>query len=319
VVVLFLLVVALPAFSHHGNIIYDLNSFLTLQGKVSRYVWRNPHVYVYVETTSDTGEPVVWQLEGDATPIMFRSGWTPTMLEPGDPVVVSINPDKNADRQQGLIVSLTNAEGLTLTPRSGARAATTRATSIAGVWDALRDYKTRRFIYGELTEKGAAAQAAYTEADNPVSECIPFPLPMIVAAPYLSEIVILPDRVLVTSELFNVQRTFYMDGRGHPENGERTNQGHSIGWWEDDVLVVETALYADNRAGNRNGIPSGAQKHSIERYALSEDGRQLMVDYIIHDPEYMVDPLTGGIVWDYAPDREMMPFDCNIDNASLYE
>ncbi len=312
-------VVTSPASGHHGNIIFDLNQVVTLQGTVSRYVWRNPHVYIYVEASDDTGERVEWQLEGDPTPIMTRSGWTSTILAPGDPVTVRMNPDRNPQRPHALLVSLLKADGLILEPRSGGRASTVGATGLAGVWDGLRGYNTRRFIYGTLTEKGAAAQAAYTEADNPVSECIPYPLPTIVAAPYLYEIEIRDDRILVRTELFNVERTFYMDGRGHPENGQRTNQGHSIGTWDGDVLVVDTTLFSDYRAGNRSGIPSGARKHTVERYELSEDRTQLIIDYVIEDPEYMVDPMTGGMVWDYAPDREMLPLGCNPQNARRYE
>ena len=312
--------VVTPVSAHHGFTgIFDMNSFVTMQGTVTRYDWRNPHVYIYVETPDENGGLAEWQLEGDPTPIMTRSGWSSTILEPGDPVTVRVNPDRNTQRNHGLLVSLTKADGVFLTPRSGTRESSARATSIAGTWDGLAGFETRSFVYGRLTENGATAQAAYTEADNPTSDCVPFPLPTIVAAPYLNEIEILDDRILVRTELFQVERTFYTDGRGHPENGERTNQGHSIAWWENDVLVVDTTLYADNRAGNRSGIPSGAQKHSIERYQLVEDGSRLLIDYWVEDPEYMVDPMTGSMVWAYAPDREPMPFECNPDNASLYE
>ena len=312
--------VAVPVLAHHGfTSIFAMDSVVTLQGTVSRYDWRNPHVYVYVETQDESGELVEWQLEGDPTPIMTRSGWTSTILQPGDAVTVRVNPDRNTQRKHGLIVSLSKPDGVFLTPRSGARAASARATSIEGIWDGLSGFNTRRFIYGQLTEKGAAARAAYTEADNPTSDCVPFPLPTIVAAPYLNEIEILDDRILVRSELFRVERTFYTDGRGHPEDGERTNQGHSIAWWEDDVLVVDTTLYADNRSGHRDGVPSGPQKHSLERYRLSEDRTQLLIDYVIEDPEYMVDPMTGSMAWSYAPDRVPMPFECDPENARLYE
>jgi len=311
---------AAPVSGHHGFAsIFDMDSVVTLHGRVSRYDWRNPHVYIYVETQDESGEMVEWQLEGDPTPIMTRSGWTSTILTPGDPVTVRINPDRNPERKHALLVSLTKADGVFLTPRSGGGASSARATSLAGIWDGLTGFNARQFIYGRLTEKGAAAQAEYTEADNPTSDCVPFPLPTIVAAPYLNEIEMLDDRILIRSELFNVERTFYTDGRGHPENGERTNQGHSIAWWEGEVLVVDTALYADNRAGNRNGIPSGAQKHSVERYQLSEDGTQLQIDYVIEDPEYLVDPMTGSMAWSYAPNREPMPFGCDPENARLFE
>ena len=85
------------------------------------------------------------------------------------------------------------------------------------------------------------------------------------------------------------------------------------------MLIVDTTLFSDNRFGNRSGIPSGSQKHSIERFRLSDDKTQLLIDYVIHDPEYMVDPMTGSMSWSYAPEREPMPFACNPENARLYE
>ncbi len=313
-------IAAVPGvFAHHGNIIFDLERVVTMQGTVSRYEWRNPHVYIYVEAAGSGGELAEWQLEGDPIPIMSRSGWSPTSLNIGDAVTVRMNPDRNSERTHALLISLTKPDGVILFPRSGGRASSTRATSIEGVWDGLRGWNTREFIYGELTDAGAAAQAAYTEDDNPVSDCIPYPLPTIVASPYLNEIVIHEDRITITSEFFGVMRTIYTDGRGHPENGERSNQGHSIGWWEDDVLVVDTTLYADYRAGNRSGIPSGPRKHSVERYTLNSDGTQITINYTIEDPDYMVDPMTGSMVWDYAPGRELIPIACDPENARLYE
>ncbi|MFL2546007.1 MAG: DUF6152 family protein [Candidatus Rariloculaceae bacterium] len=315
------LLFASSASAHHGNIIFDLDRVVTLHGSISRYVWRNPHVYVYVyvDVTDVSGQTVEWQLEGDPTPIMTRSGWTPEILSAGDPVTVRAYPDREPERPHALLVSLLKADDTILEPRSGGRASEIRATSLAGIWYGLRGYNTREFVYGRLTEKGAAAQAVYTEADNPVSECVPYPLPTIIAAPYLNEIEILDDRILVRSEFFGVERTFFTDGRPHPENGTRTNQGHSIAWWEGEVLVVDTTLYADYRAGNRSGIPSGAQKHSVERYELSADGKQLLINYVIDDPEFMVDPMMGIMVWDYAPDRELIPIGCDTQNATLYE
>ena len=48
-------VVAAPVSAHHGFAsIFDMNSVVTLQGTVSRYDWRNPHVYVYVDEIIQT-------------------------------------------------------------------------------------------------------------------------------------------------------------------------------------------------------------------------------------------------------------------------
>ncbi len=310
--------IASSASGHHSNSIFNLDSVVVIQGTVTRFDWQNPHVYIYVETTNDGGEQIEWLIETDPTPILTRNGWSLESLAPGDSVAVRASPDRRAQRNHALLVSIATEDGAVLTPRSNGVETVSRASSLSGVWDAMRGFNSRRFIYGALTEKGAVAQAEYSESDNPVANCIPFPLPTIVAAPYLYEIEVRDDTVTIRSEFFNVERTIYMDGRGHPENGERSNQGHSIGRWEGNVLVVDSTHFDDNRAGNRAGIPSSAQKHVVERYALSEDGTQIAIDFIVEDPEYLAEPMTGGIKWDYAPDLEMLRFSCDPDSASRY-
>ena len=113
-----------------------------------------------------------------------------------------------------------------------------------------------------------------------------------------------------------------MDGRGHPENVERANQGHSIGWWEDDVLVIDTTQFADHLTGAWwQGVPSGAQKHLTERFQLIEGGTQLRYDNVVDDPEYLQEPARGGLVLDHAPHETFVPSDCDPESARswLYE
>ena len=65
--------VALPASAHHSNVIFDRDTEITIRGAVTRYIWRNPHVYLYVETPNEAGGTSEWQIEADPTPIMARS------------------------------------------------------------------------------------------------------------------------------------------------------------------------------------------------------------------------------------------------------
>jgi hypothetical protein len=44
-----------PALAHHSNSIFDLSAEITFQGIVSRYDWRNPHVYVYADVRDESG------------------------------------------------------------------------------------------------------------------------------------------------------------------------------------------------------------------------------------------------------------------------
>ena len=96
------------------------------------------------------------------------------------------------------------------------------------------------------------------------------------------------DQVVIRYEFFNTERTVFMDDRDHPTNAPRTIQGHSIGHWEDETLVIDTRLFADHRSPFLfDGVPSGSGKHVIERYQLSEDGTYVTASYFVEDPEYL--------------------------------
>ncbi|HSG64655.1 MAG TPA: DUF6152 family protein, partial [Gammaproteobacteria bacterium] len=204
-----------PAQAHHSNVIFDLGAVTTVRGTVTRYDWRNPHVYVFVAVQDASGAAVEWQIEADPTPIMARSGWDRATLAPGDAVTIRAHPDATGRPDHGLLISLAKPDGVFLTMRSGGREASVAAATIEGVWDGLRGTKERSFEYGALTEKGRAAQAEYTESMNPVIDCVPFPSPTIVAAPYLYEVELRADRIIIRTELFHVEHTIWMDGRGH--------------------------------------------------------------------------------------------------------
>jgi hypothetical protein len=176
----------------------------------------------------------------------------------------------------------------------------------------------------ELTEKGVAASAAYNvRTDSPAAQCVAAPLPSILVAPYMNEIELREETIIIRNERFNAERTVFMDGRGHPEDGERTNQGHSIGFWERDTLVIDTTLFATHRApisgqqGNE-GVPSGDEKRIVERYTLGEDGTRILIEFVLEDPEYLAEPFTGSVEWYYAPHFEMLGFGCNADVSRRY-
>lgn len=314
-----LMLIAPSAVAHHSGAMFDQSVTMILEGTVSEFNWANPHVYVFVETTDESGQTVEWELETDSTAIMTRDGWTRDTLTSGMRVSVRANPDRNTERSHARLISLVKEDGQLFSRRSSRRASTVRAQSIEGVWDAIRNNDLMDFTVGTPNERGAAAQAAYSNEDYPAARCIPYSTPHLMAlAPYRFEFSIEDDRVVINGEFFNVVRTIYTDGRSHPENGERLNQGHSIGHWEGETLVVDTTLFDDDPSGNMRGIPSGAEKHAIERFRLSDTGTQLIIDYVIEDPEFLSTPTIGTSVYDYAADGEMLPFGCDVENASFY-
>ena len=307
-----------PAAAHHSAAMFDLQAVVTFQGTVTSFEWTNPHVYINVEVSDGNGQVTQWEIEGDPTSLMIRSGWTATTLAPGNVITARVNPARGTERTHARLVSLATSDGAVLTPRSRGNESTVRATGIAGVWDGIRAFATRSVAMPAPTAAGASWQAVYTNADSPTAQCVALVPPFFATVPYMYEIEILDDRVLFSSEFYSSERTVFMDGRGHPENAERTLQGHSIGRWERETLVVDTVQFSDLRNGNLFGIPSAAQKHVVERYELSEDGTRLLINYFLEDPEYLAEPFEGGYYWDYSPGAEMLPFTCDPENALRY-
>ena len=187
------------------------------------------------------------------------------------------------------------------------------AETLTGVWKGIASTSIYRQLGDiEITAAAAAARETYdARTDDPNIRCIPNPPPFLNSSGnYLTGIEILDDRVILRNEFLDMMRTVYLDGRDHPENGERTVQGHSIGHWEDDVLVVDTRLFAYFPEGNGRNIPSGAQKHVVERYSLSEDGTRAIVDVFLEDPEYLIESFTGRTEMTYVPHLQLYRYGC---------
>ena len=318
----FLPFAVVPAWSHHSGSVFNTDVVLAVEGTISRFRWGNPHVYIYMTTGNGSGEPVEWEIETDATPILTRSGWSADSLQPGDPVVVRFNPVHDTRRTHARLLSLTKEDGSVWSARSSFAGSTTdldggaTADDISGVW--ATPLSTNRHIWGlrdterRLNESGAALQASYDIAtESPAGHCIAYPSPGFLAVPYLNEIEILENRVTITGELYNTVRTIYTDGREHPENGELTNQGHSVGRWEDGGLLVETTLLAFHRSALIDGSPAGTQRRVTEWFRLSEDRTRLLIDFRVEDPEYLAEPFTGTGEWVYMPELEMIGIDCD--------
>ena len=71
-IVLAITLAAASAGAHHNmSALFDLNDRVTLTGTLSRIDWRNPHIELIVEATSDGVQVQTWSIEGPA-PSFFR-------------------------------------------------------------------------------------------------------------------------------------------------------------------------------------------------------------------------------------------------------
>ncbi len=106
------LIVAVPAFAHHGFAAFGMET-LNIKGRVTEWYWANPHCLLKLDVMTDSGEVVHWVTETQAPANMIDAGWRKNDLKPGDEVTVTVRAAKNGN-PIGAIVRVEFADGRTL-------------------------------------------------------------------------------------------------------------------------------------------------------------------------------------------------------------
>lgn len=102
-----LLMLSSPTFAHHGSqVSYNLGKVVTMEGTVTEFQWRNPHVYILYDVKDEKGNVVTWGAETHS-PIVCANedGWTKSTLKPGDKVTISVFPS-NINSPRGLLAKI---------------------------------------------------------------------------------------------------------------------------------------------------------------------------------------------------------------------
>lgn len=106
-----------PAIAHHSTAIYDSENPIELHGRVVEWQFTNPHTFIILAVKNDVGEEVVWSLEGGNTSILFRRGWTPESLQPGDEIIVTVRP-LHSGAPGGNFSDVKNPDGTSFDPKA---------------------------------------------------------------------------------------------------------------------------------------------------------------------------------------------------------
>ena len=106
------LAVSSPAWSHHSHSMFDHEKELTINGTVAEWVFRNPHVYLYVDTKLENGQTVKYSVEMSNITNMIRAGFGANTFKPGDPVTVTLHPLRDG-RPGGNYITATSPDGKT--------------------------------------------------------------------------------------------------------------------------------------------------------------------------------------------------------------
>jgi len=153
---------------------------------------------------------------------------------------------------------------------------------LSGVWATMRQLSVTE------TELLPWAQAEMKRPDrmSPNAFCLPQGPRLGGANPF--KFIQAPKTLVVLNEDIFVYRQIHLDGRSRPKDADPTWMGYSIGHWEGDTLVVETANFND-KSWLPFGRPHTEQLKLTERIRRPDEGH-LEYEYIVDDPATFTKP-----------------------------
>jgi hypothetical protein len=160
--------------------------------------------------------------------------------------------------------------------------------------------------------------AEFHESD-PVTHCLPSgPLEILAGGGIaLYRIIQLPSMVVLLYERGTIYRQIFMDGRELPKDPNPTWLGYSVGHWEGDTLVVESAGFNDRTWLDRLGHPHSEELRVTEKFRRVDFGHmRLQITY--DDPKTLTRPLSVSVALNYAPDTEMLEGICENERDAAH-
>lgn len=335
------------ATAHHSMAAtYENDQTSTVEGTVTEFRFRNPHVLLYIDVTEETGETVNWMGEGPSATGMTRLGWDKDVLKPGDRVSISGDATKDGspmvwtsqieylDAETGNVLAV-------LTPQTDPKAAfaengdsdapigdpktvTIAAQQLFGIPNFsgmtsadAPETQAGPFFIGDPalaynSGAGATANAAYDLSNDPQIFCEP---PGLVRqagyTPYGWKIIQLPDRILIEYEEYGGAREIPISDE-LPAPGPKSHLGDSVAHYEGDTLVIETVNLLSNPSGHRGG-PLSDEISVVERFTREEVagiGTVLTNTTTVTDPAYLTEPWTISRSTTYAVNYEYLENEC---------
>jgi hypothetical protein len=170
------------------------------------------------------------------------------------------------------------------------------------------------FKPSELPMRPEAAALTRKNAEkysNPVSRCLPLGIPgadILSYAPF--KIVQAPGVIVVMYEVDNSRRQIYTDGRKLPVDPQPTWAGYSVGKWEGDTLVVDTAGFNDKGVLDAFGHPRSEALRVQERFRRRDFGH-MDLQLTVEDLKLYTKPILVKVTEVLLPDSDILEAICN--------
>jgi hypothetical protein len=144
---------------------------------------------------------------------------------------------------------------------------------------------------------------------NPADSCLPLGIPFAFLVSEPDKIVQTPGLIVMMFESADAHRQIYTDGRPLPKDPEPAWLGYSVGKWEGDTLVVETAGFNDKTWLDAMGHPHSEALRVVERYRRRDFGH-MDVQVTFDDPKMYTKPFTIKFTKRLLADSDILEFFC---------
>jgi hypothetical protein len=153
--------------------------------------------------------------------------------------------------------------------------------------------------------------ATHKPGTNPADRCLPIGIPADGLVSEVNQVVQSPAAIVILYESDGSHRRIYTDGRALPkEIAQPSWLGYSVGHWDRDTLVVESAGFNDKTWLDLIGHPHSEALRVTERYHRPDFGH-LDVEMTFDDPTFYTKPFTIKYRQDLIPDSDILETFCN--------
>jgi len=301
------------AHAHHAAGAVFTDEEIQIEGVVTEFNFKNPHVNIMLNVTDESGAETLWMATGPAAPPMRRWGWTAETIEEGETLRLVGKKSRtgapmllmeSAEIQSGRFAVLDPVDGSIIrvlqetpddsqSPDASVAVALTLddgRPNLSGMW--LGGLGRDPIPPAPLNEAGVALQANFDVLNDPAfATCADHGLVRQAMSGHPLRITQYDDRVLFEYEQGAARRIIYLDGRS-AATAEHTAYGHHVARYEGDALVIETNQLIGRLTGTR-GYELSDRSTVTETYRRADSpelGAVLEMKLVVTDPGHLTGP-----------------------------
>jgi hypothetical protein len=194
---------------------------------------------------------------------------------------------------------------------------------LSGIWMTAGGY-TRNIAKdlkpGEVSFQPWAAALYQHRVDtngkeDPQASCVLSGVPRENVVPYPFKILNTNGPIVILYEALHSYRQIFMDGRPLPKDPNPSWMGYSVGHWDGDTLVVESAGFVDNNWLDNSGHPGTEALRLTERFRRRDFGH-IDAQITIDDPKAYTKPWTVNLQFTLT-DTELIEYVCDENEKDV--